>query len=65
MTEFGWSRAHPMKNKANVHETLSLIFRRDGVPPKMMIYGSKEQTLASFRNKYQEADLYIKKREPY
>ena len=54
-----------MKNKANVHETLSLIFRRDGVPPKMMIYGSKEQTLASFRNKYQEADLYIKKREPY
>ena len=33
-TEFGWSRAHLMKNKGNAHETLSLLFKRDGVPPK-------------------------------
>ena len=45
LTYFGWSRAHLSKNKVYAHETLSLFFKRDGVPPKMVIYGSKEQTL--------------------
>jgi hypothetical protein len=32
-TSFGWARAHPMKRKGEAHETLSLLFHRDGVRP--------------------------------
>ena len=51
LNEFGWSRVHQMKNKGDVHETLSLLFKRDGVPPMMVMDGSKEQKLGSFRRK--------------
>ena len=40
-TEFVWSMVHPMKNKVDAHETLSLFFKRDGVPPKMVTVRSK------------------------
>ncbi len=43
-TGFHWLRAHPMKKKSNAHKTLSLVFQRDGVPPQMIMDGSKEQT---------------------
>ena len=45
LIEFVWSRAHPMKKKVNGHETLSLFFNRDGVSPKTVMDGSKDQTL--------------------
>ena len=48
-TSFGWARAHPMKRKGEVHETLSLMFHRDEVPPTMVTDGSKEQTRGDFR----------------
>ena len=40
-TEFGWSRAHPMERKEDSHETLSLLFKKDGLPPKMVVDVSK------------------------
>ena len=46
---FGWARAHPMKRKGDAHETLSLVFQRDGVPPTMVTDDSKEQTKGEFR----------------
>jgi hypothetical protein len=48
---FGWARAHPMKRKGDAHETLSLVFQRDGVPPTMVTDDSKEQTKGEFRCK--------------
>jgi hypothetical protein len=36
-TSFGWARAHPMKRKDEAHETLSLVFHCDGVPPTMVV----------------------------
>ena len=59
-TEFGWSRAQPTKRKGDEHETLYLFFKRDGVPHKMVMDGSKEKTLGSFRKKCQGADFHIK-----
>ena len=44
-TGFGWSRAHPIKRKVDAHENLSLLSKRYYVPPKMVMDGSKEQTL--------------------
>ena len=40
-TSFGWSRYHPMKKKSEAHETLSLVFKHDGVPPRMVVDNSK------------------------
>ncbi len=47
-TSFGGACAHPMKCKGDAHETLSLVFQRDGVPPTMVTNDSKEQTKGEF-----------------
>jgi len=54
-----------MKLKSDAHDLLSLLFQRDGVPPKMIMDGSKEQTLGRFKKKCQDADCRIKQTEPY
>jgi hypothetical protein len=48
-TSFGWARAHPMTRKGEACETLSLLFHCDGVPPTMVLDGSKEQTEGDFK----------------
>jgi hypothetical protein len=54
-----------MKLKSDAHDLLSLLFQRDGVAPKMIMDGSKEQTLGRFKKKCQDADCRIKQTEPY
>ena len=54
-----------MKRKGEAHETLSLLFHRDGDPPTMVTDGSKEQTLGDFRRKLREADCHPRVTEPY
>ncbi len=49
-TNFGWVRVFPMESKGDdVHEALSLVFRRDGIPPAMIVDNSKEQLSRDFR----------------
>jgi len=48
-----------------VHEGLSLLFKRDGVPPKIIVDGSKEQTMGTFAKKVRQADCWLKQTEPY
>jgi hypothetical protein len=59
-TSFGWAPAHPMKHKGDAHETLSLVFQRNDVPPTMVTNDSKdkEQTKGEFRCKLKEADCH-------
>ncbi len=64
-TSFGWARAHPMTRKGEAHETLSLLFHCDGVPPTMVFDGSKEQTKGDFKRKLHEADCHVRQTEPY
>jgi hypothetical protein len=64
-TSFGWARAHPMKCKGDTHETLYLVFQRNGVPPTMVNNESKEQTKGEFRRKLKEADCHPQVTEPY
>ena len=64
-TSFGWARAHPMTRKGGAHETLSLLFHCDGVPPTMVLDGSKEQTKGDFKRKLCEADCHARQTEPY
>jgi hypothetical protein len=62
---FGWERAHPMKRKGDAHETVPLVFQRDGVPLTMITDDSKEQTKGKFRRKLKEADCHPQVTEPY
>ena len=51
-TQYGWSRFHPIKLKSDAHESLSLLFSRDGVPPRIAVDNSKEQTLGRFAKNF-------------
>ena len=64
VTKFGWSRAFSMDKKGDAHDALSLLFRWDGVPPKMIFEGSKEQTLGVFKRKFAEAGCHLRHTEP-
>ena len=65
VTRFGWTRVYPMKRKADAHEGLSLMFQRDGVPPVIIMDGSKEQTQGEFRKKTREAGVHVKQTHPH
>jgi hypothetical protein len=50
----------PMRKKSEAHETLSILFARDGVPHTMIMDGAKEQTMGDFCKKARQADCRIK-----
>ncbi len=54
-----------MKTKGKTHEALSLMFQREGIPPSMLIDGSKEQTLGKFCWKLVDVRCQLKQTEPY
>jgi hypothetical protein len=54
-----------MTRKGEAHETLSLLFLSDGVPPTMVLDGLKEQTKGDFKRKLREADCHTRQTEPY
>ena len=62
---FGWCRVYPMKKKQDAHHGLSLMAARDGVPPHLMMYRSKEQNLGGFQKKASQLVCHIKQSEPY
>jgi hypothetical protein len=64
-TSFGWCRAFPMEQKGEAHESLSLLFQRDGVPPSMIVDNALEQIMGDFKRKCREADCHLRQTEPY
>ncbi len=54
-----------MTRKGEAHETLSLLFYRDGVPPTMVFDGFKEQCQRDFKRKLCKADCHARQTEPY
>ena len=61
----GWKRCFPMKAKSEAHHALSLLFQRDGVPPKMIMDGAKEEIEGEFKRKCREAQVHCKQIEPH
>ena len=55
----------PRRQKGKGHEALSLVFQRDGVPPRMVVDNPKEQLSKKFKGKCREADCYLVTAEPY
>ena len=64
VTTFEWSHAFNMANKGDAYEALSLLFQRDGVPPKMIVDCLKEQALGDFKRKFTEARCHLRQTEP-
>jgi hypothetical protein len=64
-TDFGFVRTFPMKKEKEVHEALSLLFHRDGVPNVMVMDGSKAQVEGKLRRKLRDAGCHIKQTEPH
>ena len=62
---FGQAHVFPMKKKSEVYEALSLLFKRDGVPPKMIMDESMEQMKADFKKKLKEATYHQKQIEAH
>ncbi len=54
-----------MTRKGEAHETLSLLFHSDGVPPTTLFDGLKEQCQGDFKRKLCEADCHARQTEPY
>jgi hypothetical protein len=65
VTNFGWARAHPLKQKGEAHEVLSHMFKHDGVPPEMILDSSKEQVEGAFKHKLKEVNCHLRVTEPY
>jgi hypothetical protein len=64
-TDMGWTRIMPMTKKSEAHETLSLLFARDGVPHTLIMDGAREQTMGEFKRKARQAHCHIKQVEPH
>ena len=47
-TQFWGEPMLPIECKGNAHEALSLLLAQEGVPPKMIINGTKEMKLGEF-----------------
>jgi hypothetical protein len=54
-----------MTRKGEAHETLSLLFHRDGVPPTMVFDSSNKQCKDDFKRKLSKADCHARQTEPY
>jgi hypothetical protein len=62
---FIWASAHPLKQKGETHEAMLLMFKRDSVPPKMILGSSKEQVKGVFGCKLKEVNCHMRVTEPY
>ena len=56
-TSYGWCRAFPMTKKSDAHETLSLLFKRDGVPPTMIMDNALKKNQGKVREEVPQSYL--------
>jgi hypothetical protein len=61
----GWARVFPMKHERDAPETLPVLFKRDGVPPAMIMDNANAQIKGLFRKRLADAGCYLKRTEPY
>ena len=64
-TSYGWSRTIPMTKKSDTPFAIDSLFRHEGVPPEMIMDGSKEQILGDFSRKLRDAGCHRKQIEPH
>ena len=60
-----YARAFPMASKSETHETLSLLFARDGVPPACICNNAKNMIQGKKYKKLKDTACQLKQLEPY
>jgi hypothetical protein len=60
-----WIKVYPMRTKGEAHFCLAALFHDIGVPEKIVMDGSKEQTQGEFRRKIRVAGCIVHQTEPY
>jgi hypothetical protein len=63
--DFGFVRTFPMKKESEAHESLSLLFHRDGVPNVIVMDGAKAQVEGESIRKLIDAGCHINQTEPH
>ena len=63
-SSYVWSRCHPMAQKSEAYDTLSLMFNLDGVPPNMIVEKSKDKSVGAFAGKCRESEFHLVNSEP-
>ena len=53
--DFGWARAFQMASRSEAHDTLSLLFARDGILPACICNNAKEKVQCKFQQKLKDA----------
>ena len=64
-TNFGWTRAYPMRSKSDAHKGMTQMFQDVGVPHTIVVDNAKEQILGDFKSKASAHGARIKSTEPY
>ena len=64
-TDFGWARVFSMASRNEAHETLLLLFARDGILSACICNNAKEMTQGKFYQKFKDAACHLKQLEPY
>ena len=59
-TDFGWTRAFLITSRSEAHETLSLLFTRDGFLPACSCNNAKEMVQGKFYQKLNDASCHLK-----
>ena len=54
-----------MRLKSEAYETLSMLFKCDGVLPKIVVDNSKDQSLGKFASKCREAYCRLVNTDPF
>ena len=62
--DFGWDRAFPMACRSEAHETLLLLFARDGVLHICVCDNAKEMIKGKFHQKLKDDACHLKQVEP-
>jgi hypothetical protein len=57
--QYEWSRVHPMEKKSDAHEALSVVFKCDEFPPRVIVDNIKEHVFGKFSKKCHSADCYL------
>ena len=63
VTDFGWARAFTVASRSEAHETLWLLFARDGVLPACICDNAKEMIQGKFYQKLKHAACHLKQME--
>ena len=64
-TYFGWAKVPPVASRNEAHETLLLLFARDGVPPACICDNAKEIVQGKFHQKLKDDACHLKQLKPY